>query len=607
VPKDWPYYFMGGVEIPLKPLPRLAAVALDKRLTSASERTSLIALAEQSGLRNIVRDPDTGAQLDEVNGSVLYFEPQNHNALIFNFERNGEGRPVSPTLVTQLQHIFAAHNGRVACAAELGAGRVKLIDNRYLVKFPRHRTEDEAKAFASRIGAKVLRESDPNAGYWLIEFTDAQNAGRHLDVIARLVKSRAIASGEPNFLLQMQAHGCPADASQDPYKPCQDYLSRQQVQNAWCYMEEVFPGRRYGSSEIRVATIDMPMTFNTATSSSIDPDVDPTLYCYNVEDGVPCSDSSPPVDGRENHGMASYGIISAKPDNGFGITGIAPNALHIAVELISIIGSPDRYSQTLLWVGGRRPDPPVGTFNPSNPPPRMQPAHVISCSHGLDGSSPTPDIIKDAFRQLTCSGRGGLGTVIVYSAGNRDTPLETRDEFATDPHTIGVTNTDISNGREVRQFRDHSYASNYSPWISLCANGESALSLQSDPNADGPVCDGVDHGKGVFHHDGTSAAASMVSAAAVLVLSINQNLNWKQVRSILCASAEKIDCDNTDPNGKWQYCGPGPQQPLPAACISLPRGLQWFSEWYGFGRLNVYEAVKLAHATAPQTNSSCDG
>ena len=175
-------------------------------------------------------------------------------------------------------------------------------------------------------------------------------------------------------------------------------------------------------------------------------------------------------------------------------------------------------------------------------------------------------------------------------------PLGDGDEFATDPYTIGVTNTDISNGKEVRQFRDHSYASNYSSWISLCANGESALSLQSDPNADGPVCDGVDHGKGVFHHDGTSAAASMVSAAAVLVLSINPNLNWKQVRSILCASAEKIDCDNTDPNGKWQYCGPGPQQPLPAACISLPRGLQWFSEWYGFSRPNVYEAVKLARS-----------
>src|SRR5206468_11802042 len=96
--------------------------------------------------------------------------------------------------------------------------------------------------------------------------------------------------------------------------------------------------------------------------------------------------------------------------------------------------------------------------------------------------------------------------------------------------------------------------------------------------------------------------------SAALVLSINPNLNWKQVRSILCASAEKIDCDNADANGKWQYRGPDPQtHPLPEACINLPRGLQWFSEWYGFGRLDVYEAVKLAHATAPQPNTSCDG
>jgi hypothetical protein len=617
VPKAWSYYYVGGVEHPLKPRPRLVGVALEKRIGSASERAKLIALAGQFGLQVVERDPDTRANLDEVNGSVLYFEPKDPKALIFSFEsRNAHHRlDVAPDFVMHLQGIFAAYKGRVGCVAELGPGRVRIIDGKFLVKFPRRITEEQARAFAQSIRATVLKAADPNAGFWLIEFTDVQNVGRHLGVIAQLVRSRTIASGEPNLLFQIQTHGCPATANPDPYEPCQDYLSRQKVPNAWCYVDEINSGAGHGASGIRVATIDMAMTFNSATASSNHPDVDQSLmgYCYNLEaeNGAFCSDSAPPLSGRENHGMASYGIISAKPNNEFGITGIAPSATHVAVELVSIIADTTRYAQTLLWVGGLRPNPPDGKFDLLDPPKAMPLVHIISCSHGFDGML-VPDLVDSALKQLTCTGRDGLGTVIVYSAGNRDVRLETQQELATHPHTIGVANTDISNAKEVRQFREPDptlgpYASNYSHWIDLCANGEAALSLQADPNADGPLCGGEVRGKGVFRHGGTSAAASMASAAAALVLSINPNLNWKQVRAILCASAEKVDCDNMDANGQWQWRGPAAQfQQPPAACSSLPRGLEWFSEWYGYGRLDVYEAVRLAHMTMPQPPPPCD-
>jgi hypothetical protein len=179
----------------------------------------------------------------------------------------------------------------------------------------------------------------------------------------------------------------------------------------------------------------------------------------------------------------------------------------------------------------------------------------------------------------------------------------TQNELATHANTIGVANTQIQDGQEVRQFRaatkDRAKSgSNYSYWIDLCANGDSALSLQADPTAAGRQCDGEVPDTGVFRHGGTSAAASMLSGAAALVLTINPDLNWKQVRSILCASAEKIDCGNPDPDGRWQWRGSSPQtQPLPSPCSSLPPGLDWFSDWYGYGRLNVYEAVRLAHVT----------
>ena len=105
---------------------------------------------------------------------------------------------------------------------------------------------------------------------------------------------------------------------------------------------------RYGSPFIRVATIDEGITFDTATRSSSHPDVDPNRlgYCYNLEGDAPCTATPLP---SSDHGMGSYGIISAKTDNGRGISE-TPNATHIAVMYESIWTS-EVYAQTLLWVG----------------------------------------------------------------------------------------------------------------------------------------------------------------------------------------------------------------------------------------------------------------
>jgi thermitase len=362
--------------------------------------------------------------------------------------------------------------------------------------------------------------------------------------------------------------------------------------------------------------------------SSSHPDVNSERvgYCYNLEQEMACTnDASALLDSL--HGMGSYGIISARPDNDRGITGIAPNVTHMAIGFGSIIGNTDEYARTLRMVGGLEELPADGRPGAEVPVPG---ADIISCSHDLEGD-PVPEEVSFTLDRLACEGRHGLGTILVYSAGNRDCYIGDENEFATNPNTIGVANTRVrDDGMEVRWQRpadgiSQRGGSNYSPWIDMCANGESALSLQGDPNASGPVCEGSESDTGVFTHGGTSAAASMVGGAAALVLTINPNLNWMQVRSILCASAAKIDCGNTDPNGRWRASGiPGPvptscscavlplssscagaSTPASASCNELPRGLEHFSDWYGYGRLDVYEAVKLAHSTIPEPPPAC--
>lgn len=80
---------------------------------------------------------------------------------------------------------------------------------------------------------------------------------------------------------------------------------------------------------------------------------------------------------------------------------------------------------------------------------------------------------------------------------------------------------------------------------------------------------------------GTSHAAALVAGAAALVLSVQPGLTPPQVRSILRASAKPIDLGQTHPDGVW----------TPSAA---PR----FSQWYGYGRLDVAGAVALARQAA---------
>ena len=137
--------------------------------------------------------------------------------------------------------------------------------------------------------------------------------------------------------------------------------------------------------------------------------------------------------------MGSYGIISAGPDNDFGTTGIASDATHVAIEAVSIIVDSDRYANTLLWVGGVEPDAPAEITGVSS---MILHADIISCSHGLEGD-PLPGPVSEALTRLSNEGRNGRGTVIVYSAGNRNSYIEDGNDLPTHPHTIGVGNTQV--------------------------------------------------------------------------------------------------------------------------------------------------------------------
>ncbi|MDW8201557.1 MAG: proprotein convertase P-domain-containing protein, partial [Cyanobacteriota bacterium SKYGB_h_bin112] len=78
---------------------------------------------------------------------------------------------------------------------------------------------------------------------------------------------------------------------------------------------------------------------------------------------------------------------------------------------------------------------------------------------------------------------------------------------------------------------------------------------------------------------GTSSACPLVAGVAALMLSANPNLTAREVRQLLEQTADKIIDNDPDPqlglrHGTYEHGG--------------------HSQWFGYGRINAYNAVKAA-------------
>ena len=79
---------------------------------------------------------------------------------------------------------------------------------------------------------------------------------------------------------------------------------------------------------------------------------------------------------------------------------------------------------------------------------------------------------------------------------------------------------------------------------------------------------------------GTSHASPTIAGTAALVLSVNPTLSWDEVRGVLRRTAVRIDAGQTNAIGQWTD--------------NDGDGIEEFSQWYGYGRVDVNAAVHEA-------------
>jgi hypothetical protein len=122
-----------------------------------------------------------------------------------------------------------------------------------------------------------------------------------------------------------------------------------------------------------------------------------------------------------------------------------------------------------------------------------------------------------------------------------------------------------------------------------CTNGLSSLDAQNSSFDNGTSNTGCLYSNTM---NGTSGATPTVTGATALMLQANPNLTWRDVKYILAKTADKIDPNNSFPNHPVQALNlTGHTYELP--WITNAAGFH-FHNWYGFGRINVDNAVAMA-------------
>ncbi|HWB11904.1 MAG TPA: Ig-like domain-containing protein [Pirellulales bacterium] len=330
--------------------------------------------------------------------------------------------------------------------------------------------------------------------------------------------------------------------------------------------------------------------------------------------------------GEDSHGTAVAGIIAASGNNGIGGTGIAPDAQFGAERVVTtdpsgnlVQGGTAQQLDTLTSKALGFQNQKIDVYNNS----WGGAGQITGGTLGVPAPLTIAAMQKGAIGIPTANpavpaGRGGLGNIYVFAAGNSGQSFgntnnepETASRFAITVAALG------DDGKQALY-------SNPGASVLVSAPGghdfigaadevgipTTSVLAEPDPNNPGSMMyvptytDASNLGM-----NGTSAATPAVSGVVALMLSANPNLSWRDVQQILAETATKND--PTDPgwfNDGYGYTSDGAIVPVDssghyAGTAPLPAGVTvspfHVNDKYGFGLVNAAAAVNLARDWTP--------
>lgn len=289
------------------------------------------------------------------------------------------------------------------------------------------------------------------------------------------------------------------------------------------------------------------------------------------------------------HGTNVAGLIGARGNDEFGITGVAPGVELSGVRLLGggIVDAAQEaaafsFSTDIVDISNN-------SWGPSD--------ETIA----FDGPE---EIAEQALEDGALMGRGGLGLIYVFSGGNGGVIGDNSnyDGYANSIYTIAVGGISDSGRRAGFSERGANLVVSAptgggdqdivttSFAFSVNQDGNNAGASTFIPNPGNPLA--MPPVLPLPGFSGTSASAPLVSGTVALMLQQNPNLGWRDVQDILIRTATMNDPTNPE----WQENGAGRAAVLDDAGNVVEEAVPgiFFNPQYGSGLLNATEAVEMA-------------
>ena len=441
-------------------------------------------------------------------------------------------------------------------------GREKVFaSGRVFVKINGVSNIKDAEKWCKNNGLRLVKKFRYAPDWYL-----AETNGNPVRKSVELVEKKIAAQAEPSFFVKFEKRtyipNDPLFSNQwhlynDGTNPNVSGSDSTHVAEAWDVLRQI--KGELGGSTVKLAIID-----DGFDSTHEDFQVR-FLPGHDFADGDDYPDPNQSGMNPDMHGTSVAGVAGGSTDNGIGIAGACPNCQLIPIRMNMNTYSLDSSAiETFEWASNAGAD-------------------IISNSWGpADGTGQTVDMnqtLKDLVANITTTGRNGLGTIILFAAGNGGESIET-DGYASNPNVFAIG---ASNAAGMRS----SY-SDFGNSLDFMASSCDQDMNGGDAWSGGGITDGIwttdNMGGGGYNagnmndgdalgnytnsFGGTSSACPLAAGITGLVLFANPNLTKEQVYEIYKETSDKIGMDAYDGNG--------------------------FNTNYGYGRINACRAVKKA-------------
>jgi len=274
------------------------------------------------------------------------------------------------------------------------------------------------------------------------------------------------------------------------------------------------------------------------------------------------NDTNPMPLPSHGHGTSAAGVAAATGNNSLGVSGAAPAATLAGIRLIAA-NTTDRQDADALSFKSQDIDIYSNSWGPPD-------------NGRLAGPAP---LTLAALRNGVATGRGGLGSIYVWAAGNGLGANDNvnYDGWANSRYTIAVSAID---NRGVQA----PYSEPGAPiLVAAPSSGSSVGITTTDITGSG----GYSSGDYTNSFGGTSSATPLVAGVVALMLEANPALTWRDVQHVLVNSARRNHQTDTD----WVRNGAG----------------RFVNHKYGFGAVDAAAAVALARtwqSVGPERSAS---